>query len=72
MCIRSKHCSPAQTAGIIAGAALVVGVVVAATLLLKRHAEVTLDPLEETDRRITELEQSLRRLHDNFGQTTKR
>ncbi|HEX2949660.1 MAG TPA: hypothetical protein VHV83_08845 [Armatimonadota bacterium] len=65
MCTTSKCCSIAQ---VVTGVVVVAGVAAFTLAMLSRHAKRNLDPLVEADRRIDELEESLRHLQDSFCQ----
>ena len=70
MTMMSTCCSDRakQTLLIAGGVLLAVGVAAAAWTLLSRHTATT-DPLEETDRRIDELEHALHRLRNVITQS---
>jgi hypothetical protein len=56
-------------AHVVTGVLVVAGVAALAwALLSSRRDGVRVDPLTEADRRINALEDSLRHLHDTFGQ----
>ncbi len=65
MSTMSKCCTATQ---VVTGVLVAAGVAALVWVALsRRHAE-EVDPLTEADRRIDALEDSLRRLHDSFGQ----
>ena len=64
----SKCCSTAKVAAIVTGAVLLTGLAALAMALFTHRHRLPVDPLAEADRRITKLEDSLRRLQDTFGQ----
>ena len=68
-CTTSKEgCSTGKVTAIVTGVVLLAGLLALALAWLTRRRPLPVDPLEETDRRIDELEDSLRRLQETFGQ----
>jgi HAMP domain-containing protein len=67
----SKCCSNTNVAVIVTGVFVVTGLAALAVAWCTRRRPLPIDPLEEADRRIDELENTLRRLQDTFGQVVR-
>jgi len=70
MCTTSK-CSSTAGVSLLAGLILTIAAVAVVVTLSRHHGRTAVNPQEETDRRIDELEKSLHHLQRNFSDTVK-
>ncbi len=70
MCTTSK-CSSTVGVSLLAGLVIAIGAVAVAVAISRHHGCSAVNPQEETDRRIDELERSLLHLQSNFSDTVK-